>query len=257
MPERTEYAHGTPSFIDLSTTDPDAAKEFYGALFGWSYEDNPTDVGGTYTMCSKDGKAAAGLQQQPAEQAEMGIPPLWASYVTVDDVDAAAAKVQGAGGGIMAPPFDVMEAGRMAVITDPTGAVICLWQAGENIGSEVVNEHGALTWNELVSPDVATAADFYREVFGWETETMDMGPMGEYTVFTLDGEQVAGGMAPPMEGMPPHWGVYFNVDDCDGTVAAAKAAGATVLAEPTDAPPGRMAAMADPQGAMFAVIQPQ
>lgn len=257
MPERTEYSHGTPSFVDLMTTDVAAAKDFYGGIFGWTYETNATDQEGVdYTMAVRSGKTAAGMAAQPAEQAEMGIPPMWNSYVTVDDVDATAAKVEGAGGSVMAPPFDVMDAGRMAVVTDPTGAVICMWQAKENIGSEIVNEHGALTWNELVSPDVGTAASFYGELFGWGTETMQMGEAGDYTVFTVDGEQVAGGMAPPMDGMPPHWGVYFNVDDCDGTVAKATDAGATVMMEPTDAPPGRMAAMADPQGAVFAIIQP-
>jgi predicted enzyme related to lactoylglutathione lyase len=256
MPERSEYAHGTPSFVDLMTTDVAAAKEFYAGLFGWTYEDNPTDREGVvYTMASRSGKAAAGLSPQPPEQAEMGIPPMWNSYVTVDDIDATVAKVEAAGGTVMAPAFDVMDAGRMAVIVDPTGAVLSLWQAGENIGSEVVNEHGALTWNELVSPAVETAASFYAELFGWGTETVDLGEMGDYTLFTLDGEQVGGGMAPPMEGMPPHWGVYFSVDDCDGVVAKAREAGATVMMEPTDAPPGRMAAMADPQGATFAVIQ--
>jgi predicted enzyme related to lactoylglutathione lyase len=257
MTERTEYSHGTPSWVDLMTTDVAAAKEFYGGLFGWSYEDNPTDQEGVvYTMAAKSGKATAGLSTQPAEQAEMGIPPMWNSYVTVDDVDVAAGKVEAAGGGVMAPPFDVMDAGRMAVVTDPTGAVICMWQANEHIGAEVVNEHGALTWNELVTPDVATAATFYGQVFGWGTETMEMGEMGVYTLFTVDGEQIAGAMVPPVEGMPPHWGVYFNVDDCDGTVAAATAAGASVVMDAVDGPPGRMAALADPQGAIFAVIQP-
>lgn len=257
MPERTEYTHGTPSWIDLMTTDVDGAKAFYADLFGWNYEDNETDQPGvTYTMARRNGKDAAGMGAQNPEQTEMGIPPLWNSYVTVDDVEATVARVEGAGGRIMAPPFDVMEAGRMAVIVDPTGAVLSLWEAGENIGSEVVNEHGALTWNELLSPDVEKAAAFYAELFGWSTETMDMGEMGTYTVFTLGGDQVAGAMAPPMEGMPAMWGVYFHVDDCDGTVAKATAAGASVLMEPTDGPPGRMASLSDPQGAAFSVIQP-
>ncbi|MEL7209555.1 MAG: VOC family protein, partial [Actinomycetota bacterium] len=227
-----------------------------GGLFGWSYEDNPTDQGGVYTMASKDGQDAAGIQQQQPEQTEMGIPPMWNSYVTVADLDATAAKVEGAGGGVMAPPFDVMEFGRMAVVTDPTGAVLCLWEAKSHIGAGVVNEHGAFTWNELMSPDVAAAAAFYADLFGWDTEVMDMGDAGDYTVFTLDGEQAAGAMAPPMEGMPPAWGIYFSVDDCDGTVAAAQEAGATVLMEPMDGPPGRFATLADPQGAAFSVIQP-
>lgn len=256
MPTRTEYSHGVPSWVDLSTTDPAAAKAFYSALFDWTYEDNPTDQGGVYTMARKGGNDAAGLSEQPAEQAQMGIPPMWNSYVSVDDLDATAAKVEGAGGGVMAAPFDVMDFGRMAVITDPSGAVVCLWEAKEHPGAGVVNEHGAFTWNELVSPDVPAATAFFAEVLGWGTESMDMGEMGEYTLFTVDGEQVAGGMAPPMDGMPPHWGVYFHVDDCDATVEAAKAAGGSVMMEPIDGPPGRFAALADPQGAMFSVITP-
>ena len=257
MPERTEYSHGTPSWIDLMTTDVDAAKEFYGPIFGWDFVTEPTDQEGVdYTMVSKGGKAVAGMGVQPPEQAEMGIPPMWNSYVTVDDVDATAGQVEGAGGGVMAPPFDVMDAGRMAVVTDPTGAVISMWQANEHIGAELVNEHGTLTWNELITAGVETAASFYTEIFGWGTKSMDMGEMGTYTIFTLGEDEVAGAMVPPVEGMPPHWGIYIHVDDCDAAVAAAKDAGGSVVMEPVDGPPGRMATLADPQGAILSVIQP-
>lgn len=256
MTIRTSYAHGTPSWIDLATTDVAAAREFYGGLFGWVFEENPTDVGEPYVMASKGEHAAAGMMTQAAEQREMGLPPLWNSYVSVDDIVATTAKVEGAGGKVMAPPFDVMDAGKMAVIVDPTGAVISLWQAVNHIGAGVVNEHGAFSWNELVSPDVPAAAAFYGEVFGWGVDEMDMGEMGSYFVFTIDGEGIAGGMAPPMEGMPAHWGVYFQVDDIEATVAAATAAGATVMNPPTASPAGTLAHLADPQGGMFAVIQP-
>jgi predicted enzyme related to lactoylglutathione lyase len=255
MPERTEYPHGTPSWIDLSSTDPDAARSFYGELFGWDFEENPTDQGGSYIMARKAGKSAAGMMQQSPEQAQMGIPPMWNSYVTVDDIEDTTSRVEEAGGSVMMPVMDVMDAGRMAVIVDPTGGVLCLWQPKEHIGSEVVNEHGALTWTELMSPDVSAAAGFYGAVLGWKTESMDMGEGGTYTLLMTGGEQIAGAMAPPMEGIPPHWGVYFAVDDCDACVAQAESLGATVLNPPMDSPPGRMAALADPTGAMFSVIQ--
>ncbi|MEM7273257.1 MAG: VOC family protein [Actinomycetota bacterium] len=252
MPERTAHAPGTPSWIDLSTTDPDAAREFYGAIFGWSYEVNPTDQGGEYIMARRDGRAAAGMMAQPAEMA--GMPSMWSSYVTVADVDATVAKVEGAGGSVFMPPMQVMDSGRMAVVGDPTGAAISLWQPQNHIGSEVVNEHGALTWTECQTPDVAAAGKFYGELFGWTAEEMDMGPAGAYTIFNLGTDGVAGAMHPPMDGIPPHWEVVFAVDDCDACVTAAAEAGGQVIVEPFDIPVGRQAVIADPQGAVFGVI---
>ena len=256
MPTRTSHAHGTPSWIDLATTDVDGARAFYADLFGWEYEENPTDQGSAYVMARREGHAAAGMMVQAAEQQEMGLPPMWNSYVSVDDIEATVAKVETAGGKVMAPPFDVMDAGIMAVIVDPTGGVISLWQAKEHIGAEIVNDHGSLIWNELITPDVDTAAAFYAEVLGWGREDMDMGDMGTYTVFTLDGEGIGGAMPPPMEGMPPHWGVYFAVDDAAAAVATVEANGGTVINPPTPSPPGILAHVADAQGAMFAIMQP-
>lgn len=256
MTERTEYQHGVPSWIDLQTTDQDAAKQFYSELFGWSYQDDPVPQGGVYSMAQRNGRDVAAISTQQPGQREAGIPPAWNSYVTVDDIDASTGKVAGAGGSVMMEPFDIMDAGRMSVVGDPTGAVIALWQKKNHIGAGLVNEHGTLTWNELISPEVTRAAEFYSEIFGWTTDTMDMGDMGDYTVFNLNGEAIAGAMAPPMEGMPPHWGVYFNVDDCDAAVGKASELGASVMAEPVDSPVGRMAHLVDPQGAHFAVIQP-
>jgi predicted enzyme related to lactoylglutathione lyase len=184
----------------------------------------------------------------------MGIPPHWQSYVTVADVDATAAAVPKAGGTVLAGPFDVMDAGRMAVLADPTGAVIAAWQPKNHIGAELVNEHGTLTWNELMSPDIPKASKFYKAVFGWDAETSE-GQGMTYTEFKLDGQSIAGGMAPPMEGIPPVWGVYFAVDDADATMAEATKRGATVLNGPIDIPIGRFAVMMDPQGAVFSVIK--
>ncbi|NNE11442.1 MAG: VOC family protein [Ilumatobacter sp.] len=256
MTVRTSYQHGTPSWIDLSTSDPDAARKFYGALFGWEFDVNPTDQGGDYIMARKGEHAAAGMMQQQPEQAAMGIPPMWNTYVTVDDIEATVGEVEGAGGSVMMPPMQVMEAGHMAVIADPTGAVVCLWQAEQHIGSEVVNEPGALCWNEVMTNDVPTASAFYSQLFGWGTDEMDMGEMGTYTVYMLGEDAIAGGTGlPPVEGVPPHWGTVFAVADCDATLEAVTANGGQVMAGPFDTPVGRSGACADPQGATFQIIQ--
>ncbi len=224
MTTMTSYPHGVPSWIDLATPDPDASRSFYAELFGWDYDVEPTDQpGNDYTMARKDGRSAAGMMKLSDEMAASGMPPVWSTYVTVDDIEAAVAKVGPAGGNVLQPPMDVMDAGRMAVVTDSAGAVVCLWQAKEHIGAEVVNEHGALTWNELITPDPAAVVPFYSAVFGWTAETAPM-PGGEYTVLKVEGGNengIAGAMAPPMPGMPAFWGVYFNVDDAAATVAKA------------------------------------
>ncbi len=253
MPERKEYAPGTPSWIDLSTSDRAAAKDFYNALFGWSYDDQDAGPGATYTMAGKNGHPVAGMADLMKEQADQGIPPHWQTYVTVADADATAAAAPKAGGMVLAGPFDVVDAGRMAVLADPTNAVIAIWQPKNHIGAELVNEHGTLTWNELISPDVPKAARFYKALFGWDAETSE-GPM-TYTEFKLDGQSIAGAMAPPMEGIPPNWGVYFAVDDADATIAEATKRGATLLNGPMDIPVGRFAVLMDPQGAVFSVIK--
>jgi len=257
MPERNSYTPGTPSWTDLSTTDPAAAQQFYAALFGWEYEENAHPDGGpSYIMANKRGRAAAGMMEQQPEQAKMGIPPMWNSYVTVDSVDETTAGVEAAGGSVMMPGMDVDEAGRMSVVADPTGAVICLWEGNEHVGAGVVNEHGSLTWNELQTVDPAAALPFYQQLFGWTAQSMDMGAAGEYTVFNLGEDGIAGCAKPQTPGVPNHWSTVFSVDDADACAASAKAGGGTVLVEPMDVPVGRFAVIADPQGAVFQVMQP-
>ncbi len=256
MPVRTSYSHGTPSWIDLSTTDPSAAQEFYSAMFGWEFEANPTDQGGDYYMATIDGKATAGMMKQQPAQAEMGMPSMWNSYVTVDDLDAVLAKVEPAGGMIHMPAMKVMDSGHMAVIADPTGAAICLWQAADHIGAELINEHGTLTWNECQTTDIDAATKFYGELFGWVAEEVDMGPDGTYTVFNLAADAIAGASLPPMPGVPPHWGAIFAVDDCDAAVKTATERGGTIIVEPFEMMVGRYAVIADPQGAVFNVLEP-
>jgi predicted enzyme related to lactoylglutathione lyase len=255
MPERTQYAPGTPSWVDLQTSDPVGAKAFYNALFGWEYDDQPVghDAEGNdafYSMATKNGKHVAAVAPLPMA----GVPPHWNMYVTVADVDASAAQVPGAGGSVMMPPFDVMDAGRMSVIADPTGALLCLWQAKNHIGASLVNEHGALSWEEVMTPDVPAATAFYTKLFGWEAAPLQM-PGMEYTELKLNGRSIGGAMKPPMEGVPAVWGIYFAVDDTDKAVQIATSNRGTVIQPPTDIPPGRIAVLADPAGAMFTVIR--
>jgi hypothetical protein len=255
MPDRTTYAPGTPSWVDLQTSDPAGAKPFYAALFGWEYDDQAAghDAEGNpaiYSMATKNGKHVAAVAPLPMA----GVPPHWNTYVTVADVDATAANVPGAGGTVMMPPFDVMDAGRMSVIADPTGAMICLWQATNHIGASLVNEHGTLAWEEVMTPDVPAATAFYSKIFGWEAAPVDM-PGMEYTELKLNGRGIGGAMKPPMAGMPAVWAIYFAVDDADKTAEVAVANGGSIIQPPVDIPPGRMAVIADPAGAVFNVIK--
>lgn len=255
MPNRDSYRQGTPSWVDLATTDPDGAKAFYSALFGWEWEANETDQpDNPYHMAHLRGRAAAGMMRQAQEQVDMGLPPLWSVYLTVDDIDATVADVAGAGGSVMAPAFDVMDAGRMAVVVDPTGAVVCLWEPKDHPGCEIVNEPGAFTWAELVTGDQAGAAAFYGTLLGLTSSTMEMEGLGEMTTFEVDGESVASAMPIPAEGVPPMWTVYFAVDDCDVACEKVTALGGAVTFGPFDAAPGRIAAVADPSGGHFSVI---
>jgi predicted enzyme related to lactoylglutathione lyase len=254
MPARTTYEPGTPSWTDLMTSDPAAAKTFYTSLFGWTYEDMPSDIpDNPYTMVSKNGKAVAGMGRQLDDEIAQGVPPHWTTYVTVNDVEASASTAEQRGGSIVLDPMDVMDVGRMAVLADPTGALFCLWQPKVHAGAELVNEHGTLTWNELITPDPDAVIPFYRDLFGWKTQSDDMGEY-VYTTFLLGDRPVGGAMKPPMDGIPPNWGVYFAVDDTDATVATATKSGGSVIAEPMDIPPGRMAVIGDPQGAVFSVL---
>ena len=258
MPTRTEYAPGTPSWTDLASPDLAASRQFYGSLFGWDFSEEDTgDPNNPYVMVRQDGKDVAGMMKLSPEMQAGGMPPVWSTYVTVTDVDAATTKAKELGGTVLNGPMDVMDAGRMTVIADPTGAVFCIWQPKETIGAEIVNEPVSLTWNELMSPDIDAAKQFYGGLFGWKGDAMNMGGEGpEYTVWMLGEGGIGGAMAPPMEGMPAFWGVYFAVADCDATVEKAKELGASVLNGPMDVPEvGRMAALMDPQGAAFSVIK--
>ena len=201
MPERSSYTEGTPNWIDLQTTDVDGAKAFYAAIFGWSYDDMPMPEGGAYSIAKIGDHMVAAVAPQNPQMLENGVPPTWNTYIAVDDVDAAAAKVADAGGQVAMEPFDVIGAGRMAFVLDPSGAAVALWQADTHIGATLVNEPNTLTWNELTSSDLDAALPFYEAVVGLTAKPMAMGD-DEYTMLYV-GDAMAGGATPPMmDGVP-------------------------------------------------------
>jgi predicted enzyme related to lactoylglutathione lyase len=253
MPARESYAQGTPSWVDLQTTDQAAAKAFYSGVFGWTYDDQPMDGGAVYSIAKiGDGQVAAIAPQSP-ELAAAGAPPMWNTYLAVDSVDDTTAKVGRAGGTVAMEPFDVMDAGRMSFILDPGGAPAALWQAGQHVGATLVNEPGAVVWNELIT-DSPAAVSFYEELLGLTTTTMEMG-QDKYTMFQVGGKEVGGTVPPQMEGVPNHWHVYFAVADADAAAAKIRELGGSVLVGPFSTPIGRMAVVTDPQGAAFSIFQ--
>jgi predicted enzyme related to lactoylglutathione lyase len=258
MPEVTKYQQGTPSWLDLSTTDLDAAEKFYGQLFGWEVKRLPAGEGLFYSMQYLKGKTVAGMMEQSEEQVKRGMPPSWSTYIAVEDVGAAAVKAERLGGSVLSGPMDVFDNGRMAVIQDPEGALVFLWQANKHIGSELVNEPGTVIWNELVADDSEKAASFYGSLLDIEVKEMEEGmeDMPGYKLFTVDGKSVAGifKKTEKMKELPSQWSIYFAVEDTDLTVAKAEALGGKVLKPAVDTPMGRFAVLRDPQGAVFQVI---
>lgn len=275
MPERDAYPAGVPCWVETAQPDPKAAAAFYRGLFGWELEDAmPPGSGGTYLMARlRGGDVAAVSSQRP------GAPPqaVWNTYVAVDSADEAAVRARDAGGSVVTEPFDIMDAGRMAVLADPEGAVFMVWQARGHMGARVVNEHGAINFNNLNTRDVDAARRFYSAVFGWDTFSLPGGQAwtlpgyGDYLEQLTPGirkmaadfgvpgfENVVAAINPISAGdpdTPAHWGVTFGADD---TVAAAQKAtelGGAVVAPPVDAPFARVAVLRDPQGAVFTVSQ--
>jgi predicted enzyme related to lactoylglutathione lyase len=251
MADVDRYLPGTPCWVELSTTDVDAAKKFYGELFGWQFDEGPLPDGGVYVIPHLRGRGVGGIYQQRADQ--KGTPPNWLIYISVNDADDTASRVNALGGQLTGPPFDVMDSGRMAVLEDPTGATIALWQARNSIGARVVNEPGAFSWSELATDDPGRAVDFYCGLFGWQYRPAGD---GSYTEFQV-GENVIAGMLKMDErfgGAPPFWQAYFATADCDATAALADAHGGRIEMPPFDIPHvGRIAVLADPQGAHFAI----
>jgi uncharacterized protein len=273
MLERDGYPEGVPCWVDTAQPDPQAAVEFYGGLFGWDFEDRmPAEAPGNYFVATIRGKDVAAIGSQME-----GSPPqpYWSTYVWVDSADDAAAKAREAGGSVLAEPFDVMEAGRMAVLADPQGAAINVWQAGRHRGAQLVNEPGTWNFSELNTSDPSAARAFYGALFGWEATDLEldgqtsamwrrpgyadhleerdpglrrrMADQGAPPGF----EDCVAWMLPLNGDQPPHWSVTFAIDDADAAAAKATELGGTVLVPPMDAPYVRLTVLRDPQGAVF------
>jgi predicted enzyme related to lactoylglutathione lyase len=254
MGDRTSYAPGTFSWADLATTDVAGAKGFYGGLLGWEHEDMPVPDAPPYTMFKLNGKEICAAFEQGEEERGRGVPPHWNSYVTVESVDDTASRARDLGGSVLAEPFDVMEAGRMTAFQDPTGATLCAWEPRASIGASLVNDPGAMTWNELATRDVDAARDFYRGLFGWEYETDET---GYYTTIRNDG-RMNGGIRPQTEqeaGIPPNWIVYFTVQSAEEAGRRAEEAGGRRLVPATAVGAGTFSVVSDPQGAVFALFE--
>jgi predicted enzyme related to lactoylglutathione lyase len=252
-----KHPAGSFCWIELHTTDQAAAKTFYGSLFGWTPHDNPMGPNDYYTEFKLQGReAAAACTLRPDEKAQ-GVPPYWMIYISVDSADAAVGKAQQLGGKTFGPAFDVMDAGRMAVVQDPTGAVFCVWQANKNAGTGIAQVNGTLCWADLSTSDTKRASDFYSGLFGWQLVTDPKDPSGY--VHIKNGEHHIGGIPPAsyrQPGTPAHWMAYFQVDDVDATANQAKALGAKLYLPPmTMEGVGRMAVIADPQGAAFSIFK--
>jgi uncharacterized protein len=252
MAERTSHPPGTISWTDLATSDQEGAKRFYSGMFGWEYEDMPAGEGVTYSMAKLRGRTVAAISPQQPDEAAQGVPPHWNLYVTVEDADATAQKVGEAGGQLFAEPFDVFDAGRMAVLADPAGAALCLWQPGTNIGAELVNAPGAMTWADCASTDTAAAQPFYSALLGWRFEAMSEEP--PYWVI-FNGERSQGGMTVPPPGVPSNWFPYFGAIGIEETMQIAEAFGGKPFLGPIEVPNGRFALIQDPQGAPFAILE--
>ncbi|HYI12478.1 MAG TPA: VOC family protein [Thermoanaerobaculia bacterium] len=250
MPHVTSHPPGSFCWVELGTTDVNAARTFYTQLFGWTVNEIPMGEFGVYTIFQKDGRDCAAGYELMSNQP--GVPPNWLSYVAVADTDAAVGKAKGLGAAVVSEPMDVFDSGRMAVLADPQGAVFAVWQAKEHIGVQIRDEPDTLCWNELQVRDLEAAKKFYPALFPWR-----MKESPEYTEWHL-GENAVGGMIvsqwPPE--VPSVWLPYFAVTDCEGTVAKSGSLGGSTIVPPMEiANVGRMAVLSDPQGAVFAVIR--
>lgn len=247
----TPFPNGAPNWVDIGTIDVPGAVAFYTRLFGWTHVDFGPDAGG-YGAFLQNGRQAAGIG--PATDPGRGTS--WTTYLATDDVTATAGKAEASGGKVVMAPMQVMDQGSMAIFQDPTDAFIAVWQPGRHRGAEVTNEHGSLTWAELMTGDIAAAKAFYESVFGVTTRDVALGGDEFYTLVEAGGQPVAGAMQirPEWGPMPSTWSVYFAVDDCDTTADLAISLGATEMLR-QDSPAGRFATLTDPQGGRFSIIK--
>jgi len=250
-----KHAPGDFCWMELATSDQNAAKHFYSSLFGWVPNDMPMGPDSFYTIFRLNGRdCAAGYTLTVQEQ---GVPPHWNLYIAVEDADAAQSKAASLGAKVEAPAFDVFDAGRMAVLQDPTGAYFIVWQAKRNAGIGIKDEPGTFCWADLSTGDPERAQKFYSGLFGWEISAGEKDPSGYLHI--KNGDRFIGGIPPARvrnPNAPPHWLIYWYVADVDASAAKAKELGATLYVPPMSVEGvGRMAILADPQGAVSAIFK--
>lgn len=256
MSERTEYRHGEFCWVDLVAHNMQEIQPFYESLLGWTTQMMDTQGGPPYAGFHLNGKGVAGLGEMPADMKSAGVPPMWNSYINVDDIEAVTQKAVEFGGKITMPVYPVLDAGTLAFIQDPTGGNVGLWQRNQHFGAEVVNTPGAFCWNELGTRDLDGAKDFYTKLFGWTYSINESSP-SEYYIIENQG-QMNGGMLKMTEEwgeMPPYWGVYFTVSDMKETVQTVEKLGGKICCAPFNTPVGQMCVITDPQGAALNLIQ--
>lgn len=254
MAETKTSVVNAPIWADLSSTDPDAARQFYTKLFGWTAEPEKDPAAGGYALARLNGKDVAGI----GGQMDPNAPSAWMVYIGTHDAAATAKKVEAEGGKVVAPPFDVLDSGRMAVFQDPTGAFIAVWEPKTMPGFAISQKPGSFAWAELNARGIDKAKSFYKKVFGWTDKDTPMGEgLGDYTEFKLGGQNVSGGMEMnPMvpQEVPSYWMVYFGVADVDSAHKKATELGAREMLPPSDYPGGRFSILSDPQGAAFGLM---
>jgi predicted enzyme related to lactoylglutathione lyase len=254
-----KHSPGSFCWIELGTSDQSAAKTFYSNLFGWQAKDFPMGPGEVYTIFQLNGRDAAAAYTLTPEMRAQGVPVHWMIYIAVESADAAAARAAQLGGKIGKPAFDVSDFGRMAVLHDPAGAVFCVWEAKKSKGIGIAGVDGALCWADLSTPDQEAAAKFYSALFGWKIMKEDEMPGHNY-FHIANGEDFIGGIPRASHRdpkTPPHWLAYFATSNCDASAAKARELGAKFLMPPaTFEKVGRIAVIADPQGAAFAIFEP-
>ncbi len=249
-----KHPAGSVGWFDLMTTDPEAARAFYGAFFGWTFDVGPVELG-HYTMCKLGGRNAGGLGSAPPG---VTMPPVWSVYFITEDLDNTLMRLRELVGNVVTPTMDIMEEGRMAVASDPTGAVFGIWQGKRHQGAQVIDEPGAMTWCEVNTRDGGKAAEFYAKVFDLEVKKLDA-PGMEYKTLHKGDKTVGGVLQMDQhwpESVPPHWMVYFAVASTDASCARVGELGGKVCVPAFDTPYGRIAVLEDPQGAVFSIVQP-